>query len=264
MHVECPLELGGVDAVRQLPAVVVDRVDVDRSGAAEDEPRERGLVAVAGHHDRLAGRDRGEQRDVHVLADAPGGEQGLVGADGLREQLHGRRLDLPRLVAGVDALVHADVGAEHLNAGPPHGVGDDGAAAREVSGYPEDEVAAGVEGLDRLADRHRVGLGAGRPALRLLLGLLRVALTQLVGVHDRTSTHPGTSQPCGRPIRRPEPECGVSGSSRAVLPAAAAVSARLRLRPRRGGGPRSTQVRSTGSGSPRRTVAAGRASGRAR
>ena len=175
-----------LDSVRDLPLSVVHRVAVHRPGAGEDQGGEGRLVSVACHHHGLARLRDGHQGDVDVQAAAVRREQRLIGPDRIGKELHRGRLDLPRLVAVVDSVVHPGVGAEGLLARPPRGIRRHLSGPRSMSRDSERERIPSMEVLDRLSDRCRIRLCPDRTLLLLPLRLLLVLLAELVdllGLH---------------------------------------------------------------------------------
>jgi hypothetical protein len=86
MGIEHAGDVVGQRDVGDLELLVVPRVDVDRPGAGEHETRERGLVTVARHHDRVAGARHAHDRDVHAQRRAVRREERLLGARRLGEE----------------------------------------------------------------------------------------------------------------------------------------------------------------------------------
>ena len=66
VRVEHLHEIGWQRVERELELLVVIGVHIDGPGAREDQSRERRLVAVAGHDQRLARARDTQHRDVHA------------------------------------------------------------------------------------------------------------------------------------------------------------------------------------------------------
>ncbi|MGY4646511.1 hypothetical protein ACVWWN_000307 [Mycobacterium sp. URHB0021] len=196
MLLQCLLKPPWVHAVRDLPMVVVIRIEVDRHGARQHKSRERGFVAIARHDQFLSRTHRGHHCYVNVLRAAVRREQRLLGPDRIGEQLHRGGFDLPGLMTGVHAIVHPDVGSKRIHAGPASGHRFSPSSARPVRRDAQRQVTPPVELLDGLSDRRCVGFVPRRTCRALFLSLLDVfpALTvdtprerAGVGHHGRTS-----------------------------------------------------------------------------
>jgi hypothetical protein len=152
----CIQELGqvlGQRSQRDLQLVVIDRIEVHRPRAGEHQARERGLVTVSRHHQRLPGAGYRHDRHAYVHRRSPGREQRLLCPDRLGEQLLSGRLNLPRPIARVHAVTQRQIRPDSGWA-CPLGYFGLGTAAAGVRRDPKRQHVPLPISADRIRDRH--------------------------------------------------------------------------------------------------------------
>ncbi len=119
MLFECLLECGCRRCVRQQPLLVPDGLHPHRADPREDQTRDHRLVGVPAHQQLLVRAGHRQHRGLHRQGAAAGGEEGVLGVDGVRHQLFGLHQDGtagPAVVepAGGQHVAVEDGVAQHL------------------------------------------------------------------------------------------------------------------------------------------------------